>query len=131
MKKTSQASLGGQELSLLRHIATHAPVTAGEVYAGFGEPNGLARSTVETVMERLRKKGYLARKAEGGVFRYESTVAPQDLMSGLVEQFVENTLAGSLVPFVTYFSRQNRLSDEELLELERLVAKLQEGGDER
>jgi predicted transcriptional regulator len=124
--KKQSPTLGDQELTLLRHIEEHAPTSAGEVYAKFGEPNGLARSTVETVMERLRKKGYLSRKMQDGVFRYEPTVASQDLMSGLVEQFVQNTLAGSLVPFVTYFSRQNRLSDAEIAQLQELVAKLQE-----
>src|SRR5271166_3494475 len=95
-------SLGDQELALLRYVAEHAPATVGEVAAGFGEPNGLARSTVETVMERLRKKGYLARSRQAGIFRYTATMAPQELMTGLVRQFVERTLAGSLLPFVNY-----------------------------
>lgn len=125
MKKDAKASLGDQELSLLRFIEANAPISAGEVYLKFGTTNGLARSTVETVMERLRKKGFLDRAMEQGAFRYRTTVASQELMSGLVEQFVQNTLAGSLVPFVTYFSRQNRLSESELAQLESLVAKLQ------
>lgn len=125
MKKDAKASLGDQELSLLRFIEANAPISAGEVYSQFGTTNGLARSTVETVMERLRKKGFLDRAMEQGAFRYRTTVASQELMSGLVEQFVQNTLAGSLVPFVTYFSRQNRLSASELAQLESLVAKLQ------
>ncbi len=118
-------SLGDQELAVLRYIAEHAPVTVGETASGFGEPNGLARSTVETVMERLRKKGYLARNQHDGIFRYTATVAPQELMTGLVRQFVQQTLAGSLLPFVNYFSQQNRLSAAELRELERMVEKLQ------
>ena len=118
-------SLGDQELMLLRYVTEQSPVTAGEVAAGFGEPNGLARSTVETMMERLRKKGYLTRSPQDGVFRYAATIAPQELMTGLVRQFVEQTLAGSLLPFVNYFSQQNRLSAAELRELERMVEKLQ------
>jgi len=118
-------TLGDQELALLRYVSSQKPATAGEISAGFGEPNGLARSTIETVLERLRKKGFLKRSRTNGAFRYEATTAPQELMGGLVEQFVEKTLAGSLVPFVTYFSKQNRLSDDELAELERLVRKLE------
>ncbi len=121
----STASLGDQELALLRYITENAPVTVGEVVAGFGEPTGLARSTVDTVMERLRKKGYLARRRQDGIFHYTATVAPHELMTGLVRQFVDQTLAGSLLPFVTYFSQQNRLSTAEMAELERLVEKLQ------
>jgi predicted transcriptional regulator len=123
-------SLGEQELTLLRYITEAAPVTVGEVTAGFGEPNGLARSTVDTVMERLRKKGYLTRIQQEGVFRYSPTATPQELMNGLVKQFIERTLDGSLLPFVTYFSQQNRLSSAELAELERLVEKLQSPGKE-
>jgi predicted transcriptional regulator len=128
-------SLGDQELALLRYVTERSTVTAGEVAIGYGEPNGLARSTVETMLERLRKKGMLTRSRQEGVFRYTTTIAPQELMTGLVRQFVEQTLAGSLLPFVNYFSQQNRLSAAEIKELERMVEKLQspdkEAGHER
>ena len=118
-------SLGDQELALLRHISAHPALTVGEVATGYGDENGLARSTIDTMMERLCKKGYLKRSRQEGVFRYAATSSHQELMSGLVQQFVERTLTGSLTPLVTYFSRQNRLSEAELAELERLVEKLQ------
>jgi predicted transcriptional regulator len=125
-----EKTVGDQELSLLRFVAEHSPATAGEVFTGFGEPNGLARSTVETVLERLRKKGFLKRILTGKVYQYEPTTQPNEVMGGLVEQFVQRTLGGSLVPFVNYFSRQERLSKEEIAELERLVRKLEpEPGD--
>ncbi len=51
--------VGDQELVVLRWVAEHGPVTVGEVAEKFGEPQGLARSTILTVMERLRGKGHL------------------------------------------------------------------------
>lgn len=124
-------NLGDQELALLRFVAANPSVSAGEVSTGYGEPNGLARSTIETVLERLRKKNFLSRSKENGVFVYRVTMAEQELMGGLVERFVDKTLSGSLVPLVTYFSKQNRLSPEELAELERLVSKLQNLEEEK
>ena len=121
--------VGDQELALLRYVSENGSVTVGEINAGYGEPNGLARSTIETVLERLRKKGFLTRGRVNGVFRYEATTVQHELMGGLVEQFVETTLGGSLSPFVTYFSKQNRLSEDEVAELERLVRKLEGGHD--
>jgi len=123
-------TLGDQELALLRYVAANAPVTVGETATGYGEDNGLARNTVETMMERLRKKSFLTRSRDGGVFRYSPAVDPQELSASLVGRFVEQTLSGSLLPFVTYFSQQNRLSASELAELERLVSKLQNTGKE-
>jgi predicted transcriptional regulator len=118
-------TLGDQELALLRFVSANGTVTAGEAATQFGEPIGLARSTIETVLTRLYKKGYVTRTKEDGVFRYRATIEPQEVMGGLVEQFVAKTLGGSLVPFATFFSRQNQLSDSEMAELEKLVAKLE------
>jgi len=118
-------TLGDQELALLRFVSEHGATTAGEAATLYGEPNGLARSTIETVLTRLFKKGYLSRTQAGGVFRYGATMEPQEVMGGLVEQFVEKTLGGSLTPFVNYFVRQNQLSESEVAELQQLVDKLQ------
>lgn len=120
-----KASLGDQELDILRYVAEHGPRTVGEVAEGFGMPHGLSRSTVVTVMERLRKKGYLHREKVEGVFRYRCPVSQDEIVGGLIHRFVEKTLAGSLLPFAAYFSRSNQLSTEERAELERLIAKLQ------
>jgi predicted transcriptional regulator len=122
----SKQTLGEQELALLRFVAGASPASAGEIHLGYGEPAGLARSTVETVLERLRKKGFLKRTRQNGVFRYEPTKQPQELIGGLIEQFVEKTLEGSCMPFIAYFSKRDRLSEEEIKELERLVRKLEE-----
>jgi predicted transcriptional regulator len=125
-------SLGEQETELLRFVAARGPVSVGEASDLFGEPNALARSTVKTVLERLHKKGYLARsrREDDGIYVYSSPVEERELLGGLVQRFVERTLAGSLDPFVTYFARNNRgLSEDEMRELQRLVHKLQQGKD--
>ena len=119
-----KASLGEQELELLRYVAEHAPITVGEVAEGYGATTGLARSTVKTMMERLQKKGYLAREQQEGVFRYVCAIPKADLMQGLVRHFVEKTLAGSLSPFVAYLANGKDVSDEEFAELEQLIAQL-------
>jgi predicted transcriptional regulator len=119
-----RAALGEQELELLRFVAEHAPISVGEVADGYGSSTGLARTTLKTMMERLQKKGYLARSQQGGVFRYECSIKKTDLLQGLVSHFVEKTLAGSLSPFVTYLANGKDLSDQEFAELEQLVEQL-------
>jgi predicted transcriptional regulator len=117
------ATLGAQETQILREIAENGPGSVGELQARFGEPRGLARSTVLTMMERLRAKGYLVRRRQDGVFRY-ATREGQDVLSGVVGRFVDNALGGSLSPFVAYLSGRERITDEELSELKRVVDRL-------
>lgn len=122
----SAKTIGDQELALLQYIEEQRHASVGEVAAAFGEPRGLARSTVLTMMERLRTKGFLRRRQVDGMYRYSATAGQDDVVRGAVGQFVEKTLQGSVSPFVAWMSqRADEVSDTELAELEALVAKLQ------
>ena len=123
-----QPPLGDQELEVLRYVTANAPVTVGEVAGGFGEPRQLARTTILTVMERLRRKGYLTRARDGGAYRYSPSVPQAEVLKGLVHQFVEKTLGGSLSPFVAYLAETRDLSDDELATLRKLVEDMPEEG---
>ena len=118
-------SIGDQELALLQHIDDGASASVGEVAADFGEPRGLARSTVLTMMERLRAKGYLKRRQVKGMYRYSTATGAAEAVRSAVGSFVEKTLSGSVSPFVAWMSEQAEVSDDELAELEALVAQLQ------
>jgi predicted transcriptional regulator len=125
-----QPSLGDQELEVLRYVAEHAPASVGEVAEQFGAPRGLARTTILTVMERLRKKGFLTRSKGERPFRYSPRTAPSEVVQGLVREFVEKTLGGSLSPFVAYLAEAKELSPDELADLRRLVDSLEEAREE-
>jgi predicted transcriptional regulator len=127
----SRPSIGDQELALLRYLAAHEPVSVGEVAAGFGEAHGLARSTVLTMMERLRAKGYLKRRQAQGMYRYSTATGPGEAMRHAVGSFVENTLRGSVSPFVAWMAERGEVSDEELAELQALVAQLRTSRKEK
>jgi len=118
-------TIGDQELGLLHYLSDHESASVGEVAAGFGEPRGLARSTVLTMMERLRSKGFLQRRQLKGMYRYSTATGPGEAMRSAVGSFVEKTLSGSVSPFVAWMSERAKVSDTELAELEALVAQLQ------
>src|SRR5258706_15785951 len=94
-----QPSLGDQELEVLRFVAEHAPISVGEVAQQFGVPRGLARTTILTVMERLRKKGVLNRSRNERPAPYSPRLAPAEGKPGLGGGFVQKTLGGPFLPF--------------------------------
>jgi predicted transcriptional regulator len=119
-----QESLGRQELDVLRYIADHKSLTVREVADHFSESAGLARTTILTVMQRLRRKGYLKRRTEGGVQRYSSTLTPDKLLDQVVGEFVDEVLGGAVSPFVAYLTRTARLSKSEMRKLEALLNRI-------
>ena len=125
MSSHNQKSIGDQELGLLRFVSDAGRATVAQAVEGFGQPRGLARSTVLTMMERLRKKGHLGRRRVDGVFHYAPRTAPGAALQHAVRRFVDRTLGGSITPFVAYVAERNELSDDEIDELESLLEKLQ------
>jgi predicted transcriptional regulator len=117
--------LGEQELETLCFVSEHAPITVGEVAKTFGTSHGLARTTVLTVMERLRAKGYLTRKRAEGVYRYTPRIDQRDVLANVVAEFVERSLGGSLSPFVTYLADSGRLSPDQIGQLQAMVEQME------
>lgn len=117
--------LGHLELDVLQYVADHHPITVREVAAHFAETSGQARTTLLTVMERLRTKGYLTRRKFQGVHRYSPTIGKPELLRQLVGDFVEDVLGGSVSPFVAYLSRSPLLSSEEARKLEQLLKRIE------
>src|SRR5215471_4653797 len=105
---------GTQELRFLQFIAQHGPLPAAQVAERLGGELGVARSTVLTVIERLRRKGHLTRRRQDGVYVYASAASYDQVMRTAVDQFVERALSGSVSPFVAYLSERAEVSAEEL-----------------
>jgi predicted transcriptional regulator len=119
--------LGDLELEVLQFVSARERCTVRDVAEDYGENRGLARTTILTVMERLRKKGYLARRKHGGSFVYSPAHEQSEVMQGIVKDFVEKTLGGSLTPFMAYLADSKSLTREEIAQLKELV---EENSDE-
>lgn len=117
-------SIGRVELEILQFVADHNPVTVREVAEHFARVKGYARTTVLTIMERLRRKGYLTRRKVGSTYLYSTSQPKSVLLQTLVDDFVQRVLGGSISPFIVYLSQEAELSDDELQELRRLVKEL-------
>ncbi len=125
----SKTSLGPLETDILRYIGDHYPITVSEVVEHISQTSGQARTTVLTIMDRLRGKGYLTRKQVGGVYRYSPKVPNSELLRGLVKDFVATTLGGSVSPFVAFLAESSGpISEDDLKRLKRLVREMEKKG---
>ena len=116
-------SIGQEELAVLKFIQDNHPATVREVAEHFAK-QGKARTTILTVMERLRTKKFLTRKKIGSSYCYSPKQERDVLMKSVIGDFVNNMLGGSLTPFMAYISESNNLTENELKELKKLVREL-------
>jgi predicted transcriptional regulator len=125
--------LGQAQLEILRYVADHHPIRVSDVAEHFSQTSGKARTTVLTVLEKLREKGYLTRRKQDGAFHYSPRTGKDEVMAGVVRRFVRESLGGTVSPFIAFLSDSQELTDAELAQLKRLVRNLEarRQGEER
>jgi len=117
-------SLGRVEREVLQFVVDNHPIRVKDVAAHMAQASGQARTTILTVLERLRNKKFLRRRKIDGVNHYLPTVDKQEFNEGLVGEFVDEVLMGSVSPFVAYLDKHSDLTDDECDQLKNLVEKL-------
>ncbi len=122
--------LGELELEILKRIWEHQPCSVQEMARVVGERRNCARTTVLTVMERLRAKGYLPRRKQKGAFRYSTTGDRQEVLSGLTEKFIDRVLDGSPLPFVASLIERKQLTPGQAAKLRELLGELEDRNGE-
>ncbi|MNU02004.1 Methicillin resistance regulatory protein MecI [compost metagenome] len=73
-------------------------------------------------MERLRKKGFLARAKVDGIFKYKEKIEAETVMKSKVTEFIERTLGGSVTPLINHFAGSKGLSEIEIDQLRKIVS---------
>lgn len=121
-----------REVQLIRYILETQPISVGDVAAHFAKERGVARTTILTVMERLRDAGWLGRKRVDGVFKYSAKLDQDEFSEHVVGTFVNEMLGGSVAPFAAWLGGDHDLAPEDLNQLrstlERMKSKTRDKG---
>jgi len=95
------------------------PITSSELAKLCKERLDWSRTTTYTVIRRLCERGVL--KNENSTIT--SLVSKDEVQEDQMEELMEKTFEGSLPAFIAAFARSQKLSREEIEELERLIDK--------
>ena len=102
----------------------HEPVTPVELVKLCQEQLGWKRTTTYTVIKRLGERGVLENR-EGTII---SLVSKDDAQAGEIDELVEKKFEGSLPAFIAAFTKHQRISKEELDQVQRIIDRIREGG---
>ncbi len=117
--------VGRAEVEVLRFIADQPGVAVSTVAEHLFATKGQTRTTALNTMERLRNKGFLRREKIDGIFKYFPAGGKVRLFEGLVDDFVETVLGGSITPLVAYLTQKVEADDAQIAELRKLLESLE------
>ena len=122
MGQVPDASLTAVQFEILEAawgVADGASVA--EIWEAIAASRDVGRTTILNLVDRLEKRGWLARKKVDGVFRYTPTVSREKAAESVAADFVDAFFSGSASELVMSLLGSKRISAEEVEQLRGLL----------
>ena len=119
-----ETRLGAVEARFADIIWQNAPLSSGELVKLCAQQLEWKKSTTYTVLKKLCDRG-IFQNQDGMV---TSVLSQKEFQSRQSRRFVEDTFSGSLPAFIAAFAEGGELSDQELLEIRRMIDSYGGGG---
>lgn len=115
----AEIQLGAVEARFADIIWENEPVTSAELVKLAASALTWKRTTTYTVLRRLCDKGLF--QNQGGTVT--SLISRQEFYAHHSKKYVDETFAGSLPAFLAAFTREKKLTAEEIAEIRELIDK--------
>ena len=102
------------------------PIKSSDLVALCKEQLGWKPTTTYTVIKRLSQRGVL--KNENTVVT--SLVSKEEVQAAEIDEMVEKTFEGSLPAFIAAFTKNRKLSEEEILAVQKMIDRYRSGEKE-
>jgi BlaI family penicillinase repressor len=118
--------ISAPESIVMEALWRRAPMTAEEITAEVAAPQGWGEATVKTLLNRLLTKEIIAAEREGRRYSYRPLIARDTYVSAESQTLLDRLFEGRLTSLVCHFSEREQLSPQDIAELKRLIAELED-----
>jgi BlaI family transcriptional regulator, penicillinase repressor len=124
MTKRKQPALSPAETEILRLVWELEPATVQEICDSLPADRSIGYATVQTLLRRLEKKGYVKHEVQGKAHLFSAAVKRDHVVKRTVGDFVERLFGGDPLPLMLHLADQSDLKASDLEELKKLIEKL-------
>lgn len=100
------------------------PLSAEDVVADVAADQAWTDATVKTLLNRLLSKGAIAAEKDGRRYLYRPLLKREDYVAEESTSLIDRLFDGRVSSLVTHFSEREKLSADDIAELKRLIAEL-------
>jgi len=121
MTQNNLTPLSPSETEILRLVWELECPTVQAVCDALPDHRDIAYATVQTLLRRLEKKGYLAHKIQGKAHVFHAKVQQKDVIGSAVKSFVDRLFGGDAVPLVQFLAENKDITKEDIGHLNRIL----------
>ncbi len=100
------------------------PLAAEDVVAALARTQHWQEATIKTLLNRLLNKGAIEAAKEGRRYLYSPVLERESWVLEESQGLLQRLFDGRVAPLVAHFGERGRISAEDLAELKRLIAEL-------
>jgi len=123
MAKKTLVPLSPAETEILRLVWEKGSATVQNVCDALPASRKIAYATVQTLLRRLEKKGYIRHETVGKAHVFTPAVKRDDVISKAVGSFLDKLFGGDPVPLMQYLAKHDKITPADVEELKQLTAK--------
>jgi predicted transcriptional regulator len=121
MTQKNLIPLSPSETEILRIVWELECPTVQAVCDALPEHRDIAYATVQTLLRRLEKKGYVAHRNEGKAHVFHAKVQQKDVIGSAVKSFVDRLFGGDAVPLVQFLAENRDITRADIDHLNKIL----------
>ena len=121
MTRKNLPALSPSETEILRLVWQLEKATVQEVCEKLPAKRKITYATVQTLLRRLEKKGYLKHSNSGKAHVFSAAVKREHVVKRSVGDFLDRLFGGDPVPLVQHLAEHGKISADDIENLKRLI----------
>lgn len=123
MTRENLPALSPSETEILRLVWQLDKATVQEVCEKLPSKRKITYATVQTLLRRLEKKGYLKHAVSGKAHVFSAAVKREHVVKRSVGDFLDRLFGGDPIPLMQYLAEHGKISADDIDNLKRLIDK--------
>ncbi len=121
MTKKELAAMSPAETEILRITWELGKASVQQVVDALPKDREIAYATVQTMLRRLEKKGYLRHERQGKAHVFLAAANKDEVISRSVGDFLNRLFGGDPVPLVQYLAEHGKITQADIERLQKLI----------
>jgi BlaI family penicillinase repressor len=123
MTKKKLPALSPSETEILRLVWQLDKATVQDVCDKLPAKRKIAYATVQTLLRRLEKKGYLKHNVHGKAHVFYAATKRENVIKRSVTDFLDRLFGGDPIPLIQYLAEHGEIDTKDIDRLKKLINK--------
>ena len=123
MTQKKLPALSPSETEILRLVWQLDKATVQDVCNKLPARRKIAYATVQTLLRRLEKKGYVKHRIRGKAHVFFAAVKSENVIKRSVNDFLDRLFGGDPVPLMQYLAEHGKIDADDIEKLKQLAGK--------